>query len=163
MQGGSEFNFSKLVVCILTCPTILSNYGTTRKNTQPYYTTKISNKIYVFATRIHHKIKIANKRVSIANDETCSGFELFVLQFEGVFSDKYKVGNLLYQSSANWRRTGDGNYSWSLYLRFPWFSLPSVLMRYFPKNSKIILLHFNVTNCQLTDGENYSAVSNFEQ
>ena len=73
LQGGSEFNFSKLVVCILTCPTILSNYGTTRKNTQPYYTTKISNEIYVFATRIHHKIKIANKGVSIANDETCSG------------------------------------------------------------------------------------------
>ena len=73
LRGGSKFNFSKLFVCILTCPTILSNYGTTRKNTQPYYTTKISNKIYVFATRIHHKIKIANKGVSIANDETCSG------------------------------------------------------------------------------------------
>ena len=51
-----------------------------------------------------------------------------------------------------------------IYLRFPWFSLPSVLVRYFPKkNSKIIPLRFNVTNCQLTDGENYSAVSNFEQ
>ena len=49
---------------------IFPNYN--YKNTQPYYTTKISNKIYVFATQIHHKIKIANKRVSIANDETCS-------------------------------------------------------------------------------------------
>ena len=72
VAGWLQVQFFKFFVCILTCPTILSNYGTTRKNTQPYYTTKISNKIYVFATQIHHKIKIANKRVSIANDETCS-------------------------------------------------------------------------------------------
>ena len=53
-----------LVVCILTRPMGSSKYGTTRKNTQRYYTTKRPNNNYSMSPRWIWSDRITNERVA---------------------------------------------------------------------------------------------------